>query len=227
MKSVFFFLNLLFIPAVLVAQQKNDAASEIERIKQISVYQSIDYFIKASELNKTPSKGDLVVLQDEENKLYHGIIDTVRSMKSIGVILYSIGNRREIMEATFEDLFYLKSPGWKKKEGFPEDETKEIWQNLAQKEESIRKLNARLDQTIQQVEAAGRAYETSDILLYVSYGCLFIGATVGAASAFSGSSQGGSASGLFFAGWAGTGIASIVYQFKGHNRLKLAGSRRW
>ena len=225
MKNFFFFLSFFFLPPVLVAQQTNDAASETERIKQISVYQSIDYFKKASELNKTPIKGDLVVLQDEENKLYHGIIDTVRSLQSIGVILYSFGNRREIVEATYEDLFYLKSPGWKKKESLPVDETKEIWQNLAQKEESIRLLNARLDQTIMQVESAGKAYETSDILMYVSYGCLFLGASVGAASTLSGG--GGSASNLFFAGWAATGIASIVYQFKGHNRLKLAGSRRW
>ena len=225
MKSVFFLLYLLLIPAVIFAQESDNASMELERIKQISAYQSIDYFQKGSELNKTPLKGDLVVLQDEENKLYHGIIDTVRSLHSIGVILYSFGNRREIVEATYEDLFYLKSPGWKKKESLAVDEKKEIWQNLAQKEESIRLLNARLDQTIQQVEAAGRAYETSDILMYVSYGCLFLGASVGAASTLSAGS--GSVSGLFFAGWAGTGIASIVYQFKGHNRLKLAGSRRW
>jgi hypothetical protein len=225
MKSVFFLLSFLLIPALLFAQVSDNASMELERIKQISVHQSIDYFKKATELNKTPIKGDLVVLQDEENKIYHGIIDTVRSLQSIGVILYSFGNRREIVQATYEDLFYLKLPGWKKKESLPVDETKEIWQNLAQKEESIRLLNARLDQTIQQVEAAGKAYETSDILLFVSYGVLILGASVAVASSSSGGS--GSVFGLAYAGFVGTGIASLVYEFKGHSRLKRAGLRRW
>jgi hypothetical protein len=75
------------------------------------------------------------------------------------------------------------------------------------------------------LENAGKSYETSDILRYVSYGSLFLGSIISSvASLGGGGSNLQAAGGAFIAGSLGTGIASLVYRFRGHSNLKNAGS---
>lgn len=99
---------LLAMPAF--AQISADSSQkEQQKIISLSAYQTIDYFSTARELKIPARKGDVIVLQDEERRLYFGIIDSVKSLNSIQVVLYPKANKRELVQATYDDLYYLKN----------------------------------------------------------------------------------------------------------------------
>ena len=106
---LFLVMSNLFWFSSFAQISPDSSQKEQQKILNLSAYQSIDYFATARELKIPDKKGDAIVLQDEERKLYFGIIDSVKSMNSIQVVLYPKANKRELVQATYDDLHYLKN----------------------------------------------------------------------------------------------------------------------
>lgn len=224
-KNILLTILLLLFANILFAQNKSANETELSRIREISAYSSLESFARAKDLNRSAQKGDLVVLQDDTRKLYYGIIDSVRSSASIGIILYNEKNEREVVEATYEDLYYLKSTRKEVKSSAPEATRTEpgIAEKLAGMEEELKKQDQKINQLTNMVESAGRSYETSDILMYATYIGFGLGSAISAIGSFSGSTAAQALGGAMVATSLGTSIGSIVMRFSGHKKLKNAG----
>jgi hypothetical protein len=253
---------LLAIPAF--AQISADSSQkEQQKIMSLSAYQTIDYFSTARELKIPARKGDAIVLQDEERRLYFGIIDSVKSMNSIQIVLYPKANKRELVQATYDDLYYLKNRPAAKNEitsqpvqnvlppsgswGIMDKAVNEAVEKAVQKalsrnqnpsgdldselearleklERQNESMQLRINQAAFSVEGAGQAYETADILRYVSYASLFLGSVFLSAGSFGNSNSLEGAGVILTLTSAATSIGSLVYRFKGHSKLKTAGT---
>ena len=215
-----------FFSFVSIAQISADSGKiEQTRIASISRFQLIDYFATAREQKIPAKRGDLIVLQDEERRLYYGIVDTVRSLNSIRIVLYPKANQRELVEASYDDLYYLKAANskvetvLKKKEPEPD-----YVEELARKEQQIRQQDLKINQAAMYIENAGSDYETADILRYVSQASIVLGTALTSIGSYSGGSTLQTTGGILVASSLVTGISSIVYRFRGHNKLKTAGA---
>ena len=239
---------------------------EQEKIMNLSKYQSIDYFATAREQKIAAKRGDVIVLQDDERRLYFGIVDTDRSFSSIKVVLYPKKDQREIVQATYDDLYYPR----KKQETIPAAKVAEVAipnfqtnqavesgsmektisaevekavsKALSRKGDQSSRSDSELEDRIERLEkdleqyqlrnnqaafaidGAGRAYETSDILRYGSYASLFFGSVFLSAGGFGNSSSLQGTGVLLTVSSLGTGLGALVYRFKGHNKLKNAGT---
>lgn len=216
-------LSLILFTGFLFAQNKAVNETEISRIKEISTYKTIDSFSKAKDLNKTARKGDLVVLQDDTRKLYYGIIDTVRSPESIGIILYNEKNERELVEATYADLHYLNISQTPVKNSFTPETEARMKEQLGKMEEKLKLQDQKLEQLSNTVGSAGKAYETSDILLFSAYAGFGVGTALNALGSLAESSTMQGIGAIMVAGSFGASIGTVVMRFSGHNRLKRAG----
>ena len=267
MKNLFSFVCFLMAIPAFAQISPDSSQKEQQKIMTLSAYQSIDYFATARELKIPAKKGDAIVLQDEERRLYFGIIDSVKSLNSIQIVLYPKTNKRELVQATYDDLYYLKNrpaaiPGnatTGKSDKIPvfgsagnvgksvgeevgEAVEKAVQKALARKIENADPLDSELEARLEKlerqsetlqlrinqaafsVEGAGQAYETADILKYVSYASLFLGSVFLSAGGFGNSSSLEGAGVILTLTSAATGIGSVVYRFKGHSKLKTAGA---
>lgn len=213
------------LPALFAQQAPSRQEAELQRIGEISRYTSIESFQRAKETNKAARKGDLVVLQDENLKLYYGIIDTVRSAASIGIILYNEQNQRELVEAGYEDLYYLRTsqPVMKKTPPVLSDREADYVEEMAKRDAQLKIQEYKILQMADYVERAGRSYETGDILLFVSFGSAIVGSALAAAGGLFNSTSVAATGSLLALGSAGCVIGSVIYRFRGHQKLKDAG----
>jgi hypothetical protein len=106
---------------------------------------------------------------------------------------------------------------------FSEDDFQELEEKLKNLEKKLKLQEAKILQGANYLEEAGRAYENADIMRYVSYASLFLGSVSSAAGGLSKNSSLQTSAGVLIATSLGTGIAAVVYRFKGHKRLKSAG----
>lgn len=223
----------------------DSSRKEQERIINLSKYQSIDYFETARSLKIPARRGDEVVLQDEERKLYFGIIDTVRSLASIQIVLYPRPDRRELVQATYDDLYYLrnrpetaKSQSIEKntaavkdaveKTAFSDKETSsqtdsDLDFRLAKLERKTEQQQLRINEAAFALESAGRSYETAEILRIVSGACLVLGSVFSSVGSFTNSSSTVATGGLLFLSSGISSVGALVYRFKGHGKIKSAG----
>ena len=197
---------------------------EQERIAKISKFQSIDFFSRARDIKQAVRRHDLVVLQDEDRKLYYGIVDSVKSLNSISIILYPAPNGRERVQATFDDIYLPKQNEVRAVVPAPAPQTPEYTAPIMRVKEN-KQEDFRIAQAADLLEQAGRSYENADILKYVSYAAFFVGSAISAAGAFnsSGSSL-QAAGGILIGAGVGASIGSVVYRFRGHGNLKSAGA---
>lgn len=227
MKSFLCQLVLICLfPIALSAQNPSSPnEAELQRIREISRYSSMESFVRARDLNREAKKGDLVVLQDESRKLYYGIIDTVRSPSSIIIILYNEQNVRELAEATYDDIHYLKvsQPDIRKKQWADETNQPDYALELMKRDNLLKNQEQKLIQMSELIGSAGRSYETADILIYVSIGGLFVGSIMSAFGGLYRSNQVAAIGAAVGVGSLGCSIGTIVYRFRGHQRLKDAG----
>jgi hypothetical protein len=215
-----------FFSLVSIAQISADSGKiEQTRIVSISRFQTIDYFASAREQKLPARKGDLIVLQDEERRLYYGIVDTVRSLNSIRIVLYPKANQRELVEAAYDDLYYLKAGNSKVETVLQKKEPEPDYvEELARKDQQIKQQDLKINQAAIYLENAGQDYETGDILRYVSQASFVLGTAFTSIGSLSSGSTLQTAGGILIGSSLVTGISSIVYRFRGHNKLKTAGA---
>lgn len=225
LKNISLTILLLLFTRILFSQTKSPSETELSRIREISVYKTIDSFTRAKDLKQTAKKGDLIVLQDDTRKLYYGIIDSVRSPASVGVILYNEKNEREVVEATYDDLYYLNArPAETKVADAVITKTDAgLAEKLARMEEELKKQDQKFQQLATTVGSAGKSYEASDILLFSTYISFFVGTAVNAIGSFANSTGAQAIGAAMVASSVGTSIGYVVMRFRGHNKLKNAG----
>ena len=213
---------LTFFSFISFAQISADSMrTEQERIGKISKFQSIDFFSRARDIKQPVKRHDLVVLQDEDRKLYYGIVDSVKSLNSISIILYPAPNGRERVQATFDDIYLPKQN--EVRAVAPAAQTPEYAPIMRVKEN--KQEDFRIAQAADFLEQAGKSYENADILRYLSYASFFVGAALSTAGSLnsSGSSL-QAAGGILIGASVGASIGSVVYRFRGHGSLKSAGA---
>ncbi len=199
---------------------------EQERIGKISKFQSIDFFSRARDIKQAVRRHDLVVLQDEDRKLYYGIVDSVKSLNSISIILYPAPNGRERVQATFDDIYLPKQNEVRAVAPAPTVQAPEYTAPVMRVKEN-KQEDFRIAQAADLLEQAGRSYENADILKYLSYASFFVGLTLSTAGSLSSSGSSSSlqaAGGILIGATVGASIGSIVYRFRGHGNLKSAGA---
>lgn len=221
--SVFFTL----FTCVSFAQISADSMrTEQERIGKISKFQSIDFFSRARDIKQPVKRHDLVVLQDEDRKLYYGIVDSVKSLNSISIILYPAPNGRERVQATFDDIYLPKQNEVRAVAPAPVAQVPEYNAPIMRVKEN-KQEDFRIAQAADFLEQAGRSYENADILKYLSYASFFVGVALSTAGSLSYSGSSSSlqaAGGILIGATVGASIGSIVYRFRGHGNLKSAGA---
>lgn len=218
---------LTFFSFISFAQISADSMrTEQERIGKISKFQSIDFFSRARDIKQPVKRHDLVVLQDEDRKLYYGIVDSVKSLNSISIILYPAPNGRERVQATFDDIYLPKQNEVKAVIPAPAPvvQAPEYTAPMMRVKEN-KQEDFRIAQAADFLEQAGKSYENADILRYLSYASFFVGAALSTAGSLNSSGSSLQAAGGILIGAAvGSSIGSVVYRFRGHGNLKSAGA---
>ncbi len=226
MKNLFSIICFLMAFPAFAQISADSMRIEQERIGKISKFQSIDFFSRARDIKQAVRRHDLVVLQDEDRKLYYGIVDSVKSLNSISIILYPAPNGRERVQATFDDIYLPKQNEVKAviPAPAPATQTPEYTAPIMRVKEN-KQEDFRIAQAADLLEQAGRSYENADILKYLSYASFFIGTAISTAGSFnsSGSSL-QAAGGILIGAGVGASIGSVVYRFRGHGNLKSAGA---
>ena len=165
-----FILVLLLCCSPAFAQLSPDSVrKEQEKIASLARNNDIRFFATARELARPARSGDAVVLQDDKHILYFAIIDSVRSLNSIRVILYPKPGQRELAEATYDDLYYLK-PAERPKAFSEKSDVPDYIMELAARDKKINQMESKMNQAAFYLADAGKSYETSDILRYTSIG---------------------------------------------------------
>jgi hypothetical protein len=224
MKNLFSIICFLMAFPAFAQISADSMRTEQERIGKISKFQSIDFFSRARDIKQPVKRHDLVVLQDEDRKLYYGIVDSVKSLNSISIILYPAPNGRERVQATFDDIYLPKQNEVRAVVPAPATQTPEYTAPIMRVKEN-KQEDFRIAQAADLLEQAGRSYENADILKYLSYASFFVGTALSAAGSLnsSGSSL-QAAGGILIGAGVGASIGSVVYRFRGHGSLKSAGA---